>query len=231
MWDNKRLLVSFLYLQSLLQPQRKFKASRLMALCQLVLEDFHLYLSYWLCPSDLSQASRERKHPRSYLLLPDLLIFHMVVLCLMSVHSLKTTGLKQHRPAVTFTLTLFSHLIQHMTTCIQAELRKGKLTPKVDTPNDKKDQQKIEAEEGQQDLLASCPGPTPKSQKSHRSSYISSEGYNSEASFHSCCDLDETDEDENMSLCSQVGSETSSETSYSDTTDEEENGSLNPEAM
>lgn len=58
-WDNKRLLVSFLYLHSLLQPQRKFKATRLMALCQLVLEDFRLCLSYRPCPSDLSQASRE----------------------------------------------------------------------------------------------------------------------------------------------------------------------------
>lgn len=64
-----------------------------------------------------------------------------------------------------------------------------------------------------------------------QSSYDSREGYNSEASFHSCCDSDEIDEDEDKSLCSQASSEISSETTYSDTTDEEESGSLNPEAM
>lgn len=60
-WDNKRLLVSFLYLQSLLQPQRKFKVTRWMALCPLVLEDFCLCHSHRLSPSDRSQASIEGK--------------------------------------------------------------------------------------------------------------------------------------------------------------------------
>ncbi|EPY78838.1 hypothetical protein CB1_000999008 [Camelus ferus] len=77
-WDNKRLLVSFLYRQSFLQPQRKFRATRLMALCRLVLEDFRLCLSYQPCPSDLSWASGERKPLRGYLFLPDLLIFRML---------------------------------------------------------------------------------------------------------------------------------------------------------
>lgn len=231
-WDNKRLLVSFLYLQSLLQPKRKFRATRLMALCQLVLEDFRLCLSHRPCPSDQSQASRERKPARGYQFLPDLLIFHMVVLCLMSVHSLRTAGSKQHRTAVTFTLTLFSHLIQHVTTRLQAELQKGNIFPEVDVPRDKEDQQKMEAGEGQQDALAPSPGPRhSRSQKTHRSSHVSSEGDNPEASFHCCCDWDETDEDENTSLCSQVSSELSSETTYSDTTDDEESGSLNPQAM
>ncbi|KAM9689918.1 nonsense-mediated mRNA decay factor SMG5-like [Dama dama] len=231
-WDNKRLLVSFLYLQSLLQPQRKFRASRLMALCQLVLEDFRLCLSYRPCPSDQSQASKERKPARGYQFLPDLLIFRMVVLCLMSVHSLRTAGSKQHRTAVTFTLTLFSHLIQHVTTRLQAELQRGKLTPEADVPRDEEDQQKVEAGERQQDPPAPCPGPChSKSQKTHRSSHVSTVGDNPEASFHSCCDWDETDEDENTSLCSQVSSELSSETTYSDTTDDEESGSLNPQAM
>ena len=119
----------------------------------------------------------------------------MVVLCLMSVHSLRTAGSKQHRTAVTFTLTLFSHLIQHVTTRLQAELQKGKLTPEVDVPRDKEDQQKMEAGEGQQDGLAPSPGPRhSKSQKTHRSSHVSSEGDNPEASFHSCCDWDETED-------------------------------------
>ncbi|XP_064123738.1 nonsense-mediated mRNA decay factor SMG5-like [Loxodonta africana] len=229
-WDNKRLLVSFLYLQSLLQPQRKFKTTRLIALCQLVLEDFHLCLSYRPCPSDQSEVSAERKPPRGYLFLPDLLIFHMVVLCLMSVHGLRKTGSKQHRPAVIFTLTLFSYLIQHVNTRIQAELQKGKLIPEVVTASD--GSQAIETGEEQQDIPPPCPElQHSKFQKSHRISYVSAEGYNSEASFHSCCDSDETDEEENMSSSSQVHSETSSETSYSDSTDEEGSDFLNPEAM
>uniref|UniRef100_A0A8C0X313 Protein SMG5 n=1 Tax=Castor canadensis TaxID=51338 RepID=A0A8C0X313_CASCN len=227
-WDNKRLLVSFLYLQSLLQPQRKFKAAKLIALCQLVLEDFHLCLSYRPRPSEQCQASIEGKPPKGYLFLPDLLIFHMVVLCLMSVHSLRKAGSKQHKPAVIFTLTLFSHLIQHVNTRIQAELQKGKLTPEEATSSD--GSQEKETGEGPQDFPLSRPHYS-KSQKSYSWSCVCSESYNSEARFHSCYEAEETEEEENTSLSSQVQSETSSESSYSNTTDEEGNGLLDSEAM
>uniref|UniRef100_A0A8D2CKN4 Nonsense-mediated mRNA decay factor n=1 Tax=Sciurus vulgaris TaxID=55149 RepID=A0A8D2CKN4_SCIVU len=225
-WDNKRLLVSFLYLQSLLQPRRKFRVTRLIALCQLVLEDFRLCLSYRLCSPNPCQPSTQGKAPKDYLFLPDLLIFHMVVLCLMNVHGLRKAGSKQHKPAVIFTLTLFSHLIQHVNARIQAELQKGKLTSELAVPSDG-DQEK-ETGKGQQDF------PTlrlhhSRSQQSPRWSCVSSEGYSSEASFHSCCDS-ETEEEENTSLSSQAHSETKSETSHPDTTDEE-NGSLNSEAV
>ncbi|XP_054982672.1 nonsense-mediated mRNA decay factor SMG5-like isoform X2 [Sorex araneus] len=214
-WDNKRLLVSFLYLQSLLQPQRKFRATSLMALCQLVLDDFRLCLFYRPCPSDLNQTSAERKPSRGYLFLPDLLIFHMVVLCLMSIHSLRKTGSKRHRPAVFFTLTLFSHVIQHVNARIQAELQKGRLS---DT------RQEQETELGSQVTPSSCTKvPLSKSQSSD-----SCEGYTSEVGFGSCCD---SDEDEDRSLSSHASSETSSETSYSDTIDEAESGAPNLEAV
>lgn len=228
-WDNKRLLVSFLYLQSLLQPQQKFRAARLMALCQLVLDDFHLCLFYRPCPSDQMQASSEENPPSGYLFLPDLLIFHMVVLCLMSVHSLRKTGSRQHRPAVIFTLTLFSHVIQHVNTRILAEFQKGRLTPSVVTStSDRSQEQKTMLQVN----LASCDGPPiSKSQKSPRLSSASCDGFPSEAISGSFCNSDETDEDENMSASSQVPSEINNETSYSDTTDEEENGSRNLEAM
>lgn len=75
-----------------------------MAVCQLVLGDFCLCLSYQLCPSDLSQACREKKPTKGYQFLPNLLIFHTVVLCLMSMHSLRTAGSKLHRSAITFTM-------------------------------------------------------------------------------------------------------------------------------
>ncbi|GAB1299346.1 Nonsense-mediated mRNA decay factor SMG5 [Apodemus speciosus] len=224
-WDNKRLLVSFLYLQSQLQPKRKFKAARLIALCQLVLDDFRLCLSYRPYQSGLCQASTENKPPKGYLFLPDFLIFHMVVLCLMNVHSLRKSGSKQQKPAVIFTLTLFSYLVQHVNTRIQAELRKRKLTSEEAAPRDGC----WDKEPGKkhQDFLS--PGfQNSHSQKSHKWFVICTE---SEASFHSCCDSDETEEDENSSLSPQAQSDTSSETSHSDTTDEEGSGFLSSDKV
>ncbi|XP_051016479.1 nonsense-mediated mRNA decay factor SMG5-like [Acomys russatus] len=224
-WDNKRLLVSFLYLQSLLQPKRKFKAARLIALCQLVLEDFRLCLSYRPYQSGLSQAPTEDKPPKGYLFLPDFLIFHMVVLCLMNVHSLRKSDSKQQKPAVVFTLTLFSYLVQHVNARIQAELQKRKLTPEEASPGGSC----WDKEPGKAYPDFPSPGlQNSNSQKSHKWSGISGE---SEAGFHSCCDSDETEEEENSSLSSQVQSDTSNETSHSDGTDEEGSGSLSSDAI
>ncbi|MEJ1287669.1 hypothetical protein NN561_018690 [Cricetulus griseus] len=221
-WDNKRLLVSFLYLQSLLQPKRKFKAARLIALCQLVLEDFRLCLSYRLRPSGPCQASTEDKPPKGYLFLPDLLIFHMVVLCLMNVHSLRKSGAKQQKPAVIFTLTLFSHLVQHVNTRIQAELQRRKLTPEGASSGDGC----WEREPGKphQDL----PSPGLQNSNSEKSHWWSGLSRESEGSFHSCRDSDETEEEEDASLSSQVQSDTSSEASHSD---DEGSGSVSSDAI
>jgi len=63
------------------------------SICQTVLEDFNLCLFY--LPSNLNQSTsseEEEDLDRGYSFLPDLLIFHMMVICLMSVHSLKKTG-------------------------------------------------------------------------------------------------------------------------------------------
>ncbi|KAL6077016.1 hypothetical protein STEG23_008395, partial [Scotinomys teguina] len=53
----------------------------------------------------------------------------------------------------------------------------------------------------------------------------------SEAGFQSDCDSDETEEEENSSLSSQVQSDASSEVSHSDTADEEESGPLSSDAV
>ncbi|XP_078064791.1 nonsense-mediated mRNA decay factor SMG5-like, partial [Mustelus asterias] len=93
------------------------------SICQTVLEDFNLCLFY--LPSNLNQSgsSEEEEEPeRGYSFLPDLLIFHMVLICLMSVHSLKKTGMKQYSAAIAFTLALFSHLVNHVNIRLQAEL-------------------------------------------------------------------------------------------------------------
>ncbi|XP_072917459.1 nonsense-mediated mRNA decay factor SMG5 [Hemitrygon akajei] len=125
--DIKRLLVSFMYLQSLLQPKNSNTADvEVTSICQSVLEDFNLCLFY--LPSNLNHSGsseEEEEYDRGCSFLPDLLIFRMTLICLMSVHSLKKTGLKQYSAAIAFTLALFSHLVNHVNIRLQAELEDG----------------------------------------------------------------------------------------------------------
>ncbi|XP_074058217.1 nonsense-mediated mRNA decay factor SMG5-like [Macrotis lagotis] len=108
---NQRLLVSFLYLQNFLQPE-SCTDPQLALLSQSVLEDFRLCLS----------RKNKGEHKNDFFL-PDLVIFHMVTLCIMSVYSLKkAVGVHQSRAAITFILMLFSHLVHHMNVRIQSEL-------------------------------------------------------------------------------------------------------------
>ncbi|XP_015266286.1 PREDICTED: protein SMG5 [Gekko japonicus] len=124
--DIKRLLVSFMYLHSLLQPKSSSVDSELTSLCQSVLEDFNLCLFYLSSSPNLSSANDDEEEcENGYSFLPDLLIFRMVVVCLMSVHSLKRAGSKQYSAAIAFTLALFSHLINHVNIRLQAELEEG----------------------------------------------------------------------------------------------------------
>lgn len=124
--DIKRLLVSFMYLQSLLQPKSSSVDTELTSLCQSVLEDFNLCLFYSPSLPNMGAANDDEEECESgYSFLPDLLIFRMVVVCLMSVHSLKRAGSKQYSAAIAFTLALFSHLINHVNIRLQAELEDG----------------------------------------------------------------------------------------------------------
>ncbi|XP_063172684.1 nonsense-mediated mRNA decay factor SMG5 [Candoia aspera] len=124
--DIKRLLVSFMYLQSLFQPKSSSADSELTSLCQSVLEDFNLCLFYLpSSPHTSSTNEEEEEWESSCSFLPDLLIFRMIVICLMSVHSLKRAGSKQYSAAIAFTLALFSHLINHVNIRLQAELEEG----------------------------------------------------------------------------------------------------------
>ncbi|XP_034030142.1 protein SMG5 [Thalassophryne amazonica] len=128
--DIKRLLVSFMYLQSLLQPKNSLMETELTSLCQSVLEDFNLVLFYLPPPtqSGIHQSpSEEEEEEQQYSdsscpVLPDTLVFKMVVTCLMVVHSLKRGGSKQYTASVAFTLALFSHLVNHVNIRLQAEL-------------------------------------------------------------------------------------------------------------
>ncbi|XP_060937376.1 nonsense-mediated mRNA decay factor SMG5 [Limanda limanda] len=130
--DIKRLLVSFMYLQSLLQPKNSLMETELTSLCQSVLEDFNLVLFY-LPPQphggtrhSLSEEEEEQQHADSSCpVLPDTLVFKMVVTCLMVVHSLKRGGSKQYSASIAFTLALFSHLVNHVNIRLQAELEEA----------------------------------------------------------------------------------------------------------
>lgn len=67
--------------------------SELTSLCQSVLEDFNLCLFYLPSSPNLSLASEdEEEYESGYAFLPDLLIFQMVIICLMCVHSLERAG-------------------------------------------------------------------------------------------------------------------------------------------
>lgn len=67
--------------------------SELTSLCQSVLEDFNLCLFYLPSSPNLSSANDDEEEcENGYSFLPDLLIFRMVIVCLMSVHSLKRAG-------------------------------------------------------------------------------------------------------------------------------------------
>uniref|UniRef100_A0A3Q0QQY7 Nonsense-mediated mRNA decay factor n=1 Tax=Amphilophus citrinellus TaxID=61819 RepID=A0A3Q0QQY7_AMPCI len=130
--DIKRLLVSFMYLQSLLQPKNSLMETELTSLCQSVLEDFNLVLFYLPPPTHggahhtPSEEEEEQQHSDgTYPVLPDNLIFKMVVTCLMVVHSLKRGGSKQYSASIAFTLALFSHLVNHVNIRLQAELEEA----------------------------------------------------------------------------------------------------------
>ncbi|XP_071327030.1 nonsense-mediated mRNA decay factor SMG5 [Trachinotus anak] len=129
--DIKRLLVSFMYLQSLLQPKNSLLETELTSLCQSVLEDFNLVLFYLPppahggahhSPSEEEEEQQQQHTDSSCPVLPDTLVFKMVVTCLMVVHSLKRGGSKQYSASIAFTLALFSHLVNHVNIRLQAEL-------------------------------------------------------------------------------------------------------------
>ncbi|XP_044128827.1 protein SMG5 [Bufo gargarizans] len=124
--DIKRLLVSFMYLQRLLQPKSSFMDAELTSLCQSVLEDFNLCMFYLPSSINLSSASEdEEEYDGGYSFLPDLLVFRMAVVCLMCVHSMKRADSKQYSAAIAFTLALFSHLVNHVNIRLQAELEES----------------------------------------------------------------------------------------------------------
>uniref|UniRef100_A0A8D3CVU2 Nonsense-mediated mRNA decay factor n=1 Tax=Scophthalmus maximus TaxID=52904 RepID=A0A8D3CVU2_SCOMX len=119
-------LLSFIHFCSLMETE-------LTSLCQSVLEDFNLVLFYLPPPthggahhSPSEEEEEQQQHADSSCpMLPDTLVFKMVVTCLMVVHSLKRGGSKQYSASIAFTLALFSHLVNHVNIRLQAELEEA----------------------------------------------------------------------------------------------------------
>uniref|UniRef100_A0A8C7YD69 Nonsense-mediated mRNA decay factor n=1 Tax=Oryzias sinensis TaxID=183150 RepID=A0A8C7YD69_9TELE len=114
--DVKRLLVSFMYLQSLLQPKNSLLETELTSLCQSVLEDFNLVLFYLPPPAHGgAQHSPSEEEEEQHQQHPD-------VSCPVWLSS---AGSKQYSASIAFTLALFSHLVNHVNIRLQAELEEG----------------------------------------------------------------------------------------------------------
>ncbi|XP_067832012.1 nonsense-mediated mRNA decay factor SMG5 isoform X2 [Heptranchias perlo] len=253
--DIKRLLVSFMYLQSLLQPKNSTVDVEVTSICQTVLEDFNLCLFY--LPSNLNHSAsseEEEEYDRGYSFLPDLLIFRMIVICLMNVHSLKKTGLKQYSAAIAFTLALFSHLVNHVNIRLQAELEEVEnAVPSLQTEQQEdgevKDVSKGPEPEAAEKVPNGTPLPAgkPKSKKYSRLSHLRrrrhrqkpdesdlSEGFDSDPSEDSAKDSersesgsDRSDEEEEAEAAFDLESDSdmNSQESRSDLEDiEEESG-------
>ncbi|KAM4013664.1 nonsense-mediated mRNA decay factor SMG5 isoform 2-T2 [Anomaloglossus baeobatrachus] len=177
--DIKRLLVSFMYLQRLLQPKSSSVDSELTSLCQSVLEDFNLCMFYLPSSINLSSASEdEEEYDGGYSFLPDLLIFRMVVICLMCVHSLKRADSKQYSAAIAFTLALFSHLVNHVNIRLQAELEESSVPAfQNDSPDDPESREVSDVmEKDAEPEMNQINKPTrakPHSKKSHKYSRLS----------------------------------------------------------
>ncbi|XP_047640271.1 nonsense-mediated mRNA decay factor SMG5 isoform X1 [Phacochoerus africanus] len=255
--DIKRLLVNFMYLQSLLQPKSSSVDSELTSLCQSVLEDFNLCLFYLPSSPNLSLASEdEEEYESGYAFLPDLLIFQMVIICLMGVHSLKRAGSKQYSAAIAFTLALFSHLVNHVNIRLQAELEEGEnpvpafQSDGTDEPESKEPLEKEEEPGPEPPPAASQEGEVRKSRKFSRLSCLRrrrhppkagddsdlSEGFESDSSHDSARASEGSDSGSDKSLegggtafDAETDSEMNSQESRSDLEDmEDEEGTRSP---
>ncbi|XP_036778400.2 nonsense-mediated mRNA decay factor SMG5 isoform X1 [Manis pentadactyla] len=256
--DIKRLLVNFMYLQSLLQPKSNSVDSELTSLCQSVLEDFNLCLFYLPSSPNLSLASEdEEEYECGYAFLPDLLIFQMLIICLMGVHSLKRAGSKQYSAAIAFTLALFSHLVNHVNIRLQAELEEGENPVPAfqsDGTDELESKEPLEKEEEPGPEPPSTPPPAGEVRKSRKFSRLSclrrrrhhppkagddsdlSEGFDSDSSHDSARASEGSDSGSDKSLegggtafDAETDSEMNSQESRSDLEDmEDEEGTRSP---
>uniref|UniRef100_A0A674CN33 Nonsense-mediated mRNA decay factor n=1 Tax=Salmo trutta TaxID=8032 RepID=A0A674CN33_SALTR len=152
--DIKQLLVSFMYLQSLLQPKNSsLLETELTSLCQSVLEDFNLVLFYLPSPPHVHEAtspSEEELEEHDSPCALCIFLFLQILIC-----RLVCVGSKQYSASIAFTLALFSHLVNHVNIRLQAELEEGESqVPPLQTDNTGVGERKAEEEKQKQKKYA-----------------------------------------------------------------------------
>ncbi|XP_074125765.1 nonsense-mediated mRNA decay factor SMG5-like [Sminthopsis crassicaudata] len=136
--DVRRLLVRFVYLQSLLTPQGR-RHPELERLCERVLEDFQRCLSHLSVQAGQGWARRAGAEQRQgSSLLPNQLVFQMVTLCLLTLENLKRAGSELSRTAISFSLVFFSHIVRLVGGNIRAALPSRPAPGTEETPETQK---------------------------------------------------------------------------------------------
>ncbi|KAM8978456.1 nonsense-mediated mRNA decay factor SMG5-like [Sarcophilus harrisii] len=131
--DVQRLLVSFVYLQSLLKPNGR-RQPELERLCERILEDFQLCLSYLSIKDGQGWArgpGAEQKHGS---LLPNQVVFQMIILCLLTLENLKRAKAELSKTALSFSLVFFSQIVRLLGRNIQAALQSRLAPGRDETP-------------------------------------------------------------------------------------------------
>ncbi|KAM8980706.1 nonsense-mediated mRNA decay factor SMG5-like [Sarcophilus harrisii] len=138
--DVGRLLVSFVYLQSLLTPNGR-RHPELESLCESVLDDLELCLSYLSIQEGQGWARGPGAEQKRGSLLPNQVVFQMVILCLLTLENLKKAKSEVSKTALSFSLMFFSLIVRLLGWNIQAALqrrlapgREERLEPKTEKP-------------------------------------------------------------------------------------------------
>ena len=131
--DLKRLQLSFVFLQSLLQPKAGSDC-RLESVCQEILEKLPGCLSYLATKGGQSWDSQLGGEQQYGSWLPDQTLFQMVILCILSVQNLTLQGKPElSKIATTFSLDFFAHVVHRGSLRLQAALKKQQVAVAEDS--------------------------------------------------------------------------------------------------
>ncbi|KAM8980703.1 nonsense-mediated mRNA decay factor SMG5-like [Sarcophilus harrisii] len=134
--DVGRLLVSFVYLQSLLTPNGR-RHPKLKRLCESVLEDLELRLSYLSIQDGQGWARGPGAEQKRGSLLPNQVVFQMVILCLLTLENLEKAKSEVSKTALSFSLMFFSQIVRLLGGNIQAALQSRLAPGRDETPEPK----------------------------------------------------------------------------------------------
>uniref|UniRef100_A0ABM0MML2 Protein SMG5-like n=1 Tax=Saccoglossus kowalevskii TaxID=10224 RepID=A0ABM0MML2_SACKO len=138
--DIKKLLIEFMYLLDILQPDSTASTAEISEVCQRVLHDFNLCMYYTHSNGDqpIMPSIRGAEDDKEQFI-PDDLVFKIVVMCLITIYRLQETGSEQVSASIAFTLALFSHVLNHLNSRIQSSLYDMEHPLAIIDSNDKDD--------------------------------------------------------------------------------------------